>query len=364
MRNVIVSIAVVALLAGCATGGVDSRYTVSGSSTVYSLEIDAPRSNGRLYNLYDSGGAFAALTTSNNGKIRFRLPPGDFLRDCAVVTDAKGVPLFGSGADAIYLGPRSEHQAAWRQREAILAEADDSSSVDRAAQGELDSLQSQLYANRAHVGGSCARPQPRALPPQPVVRCGSRNECQQEGAAICFTRYLGAKGCGAALNRYKVPGLLSSPGCAAAAAELAGDKYGFDDAFVDALHGIAADLSTELMKSDSTADQIAGFIIGGVSEAVQLNQAVECTDRFVAREFGAQEAWAAQIAQIRAEPGDALARCQRDIARLAAVREQVASAGERADQTSTRIGAIEQRIAVLERERRPIEWCGSQAIRR
>ena len=120
----------------------------------------------------------------------------------------------------------------------------------------LESTKNKLNRNRAFSDRSCHLPKEKLWPREPYTKCDSHNECLEEGGAICYSRFIGLEGCALALKELKVSGMLSSPGCAAAAAEIAGEKYDMDDAFVDFLHGVADDVGGELMKSDSFLDNL------------------------------------------------------------------------------------------------------------
>lgn len=356
MRRVaMLGLSIVFLLSGCATSGGRSYARIAGTATVNTLEIEAPRSSSNTYYLFDGSQQTVARAVSANGQIRFLLPQNRYVGECVAVFDDRGRALWDDRRK-IRLAARSEHQEAWRQKQAIRTDSEAAAATERRTRQQREAAEGRLRANPAHSVGTCRRLSPQPVPPRPTVRCASYDECLQDGAAICYTRYFGSKGCGMALDEFEIPGLLSSPGCAAAAAELAGDKYELGDAFVDALHGMIGDTGKKMMRSDDFLSQLLGLAVTLGNEYAQLEQAKTCANRFAERQFTPLRTWAAQVEQRRAEPERLLADCQRDVAELRRV-GQPAAAPSAAD-TAARLRALDSRIAQLERERHPISWCG------
>ena len=152
-------------------------------------------------------------------------------------------------------------------------------------------------------------PKQRRLPPEPYTKCNSYGECLEEGGAICYSRFIGVEGCGLALRELNVSGMLASPGCAAAAANIAGEKYDMDDAFVDLLHGVADDVGTNLVKSESWFDNVLGVVVLGLNYGAKLDNARQCTDNFVERNYGPRRRWLSTVNEIRAEPDKTKSQC-------------------------------------------------------
>ena len=223
----------------------------------------------------------------------------------------------------------------------------------------LASAKERLAKNRAFVDERCIRPEQRPIPDRPATRCASRQECEQDGAAICFTQYLGEHGCRRASSEFEVPGLLSSPSCAAAAAKIAGDKYDLDEAVLDVIMGMIDDVGENLRQSDSLGDNILGFFIGLGSEAAQLSQAYSCKNSFVQEHYGPLESWRSNAQNITSEPERLLASCQADRDGLAPLELALTSSSTPAntDRLEATVANLRKRQSALEAERLPIQFC-------
>lgn len=342
------------VLSGCATSGRVGAGRIAGTDTVDTLELQAPRSSGKTYYLFDGSRQPVARAVSLSGQLRFVLPQNRYVGECVAVFDDRGKPLL-EDRRKIRLAVRAEHQEAWREKQDIKTKSDTMAATERRVRQQRETVEARLRTNPAHGSGICRRLLPQQAPPRPAVRCGSYNECLQDGAAICYTRYFGSKGCGLALDEFRIPGLLSSPGCAAAAAEIAGEKYDLSDAFVDALHGAIGDAAKDMMRSDDFLNQLLGLAITLGNEYSQLEQAKNCASRFADREFAPLRTWSTRIEQIRAEPDRLLADCQRDVAELRRLGQQATS--PQTTDITVRLRALDSRIARLEQERRTIDWC-------
>ena len=104
LRRVVALIAfpVLVLSSGCAT------VVSSGSSTIHTLELDAPRSNGKVFTLFDGSRQPVARAAGRDGRIRFELPTDRFIGQCVSVVDDAGKLLLGE-RKAIHLALRAEH---------------------------------------------------------------------------------------------------------------------------------------------------------------------------------------------------------------------------------------------------------------
>jgi hypothetical protein len=365
MRHaVMLVLSMTVLLSGCATSGGGSSgggrgggsyARAAGSETVDMLEIAAPRASGKVYYLFDGSRQPISRAESLGGQLRFVLPRDQYVNECVAVFDDRGNPL-PDDRRKFRLSLRFEHQEAWRQKQSIKTDSEAAAATERRVRQQRGTLESRLGANPSYASGVCRRLLPQPAPPRPRVRCERYDECLQDGAMICYTSYFGAKGCGLALDEFKISGLLSSPGCAAAAAQIAGEKYDLGDAVVDALHGAIADIGKDMMRSEAFLDQLLGLVITLGNEYTQYERAKTCAVRFAEREFAPLRAWSAQIDQIRAEPEQLLADCTRDVAELRRV-GQPPAAPPITDVTA-RLRALDSRIAQLEQERRAVNWCG------
>jgi hypothetical protein len=337
----------VLFLTGCAT-------TVSeGWGTANGIELSVSSSETRNFYLIDGRQAISSAQ-ARGGKIAFALPTNRNIGSCLAVIDQTGksvLPnrsLLKPSVRVEFQNATSALQAASRELDAAIA-ADPSSRIDAAER--------RLRGNRAFVAQSCERPAQRPIPARPSVRCSSERECQQEGAAICYTRYIGEKGCGKAMSDLGISGILSSPGCAAAAARLARDKYDLNDAFIDALVGAISDAGRNLRRSDDWADNLFGVLIGAGSELYQLNQAQSCTSSFVDRHYGPLKVWQRRSDEIVSEPEELLASCRQNLQSLATLRRAAEQSPSLVPAWAQRVDQLKTNIDRLRRSRQAIEWC-------
>lgn len=338
-------------LGGCAT------VASSGWSSVDALDLDYPRADGQAFFLYDGGRQPTARAVAHQGRIHFSLPADRVIGQCATVTDQDGRSIL-AGKRQVQLALRARYQAEQAQRQALVADARTAAGdIDRTRQA-LSATEARLAANPAHDVGACQRLAAGPLPPRPTPNCGSPDNCRADGAAICFTRYLGLRGCSEALARYGIPGLLSSPSCAASAARLANEKYDFDQAFIDALHGALSDAGRELSQSPDFGDRMMGTMVAAFGQVTLMQSAVTCTDAFVDRAQAPLRRWTATAEAIRTAPLRQEEACLGDLARQRELGQQLAAADGRRDEERARLERLDQQLIDLRQERWPLEWCG------
>ena len=297
MKRVLI---LIVFLSGCAVKPVTSIQSKD------SLVISLSSSDKDRYRLVDQRGKTVTTASGKSAKLSFRVPDNANLNQCFAVVDGKGKRL---SDDRYKFSLINEYRAVARytrtldaEREAYLKKLDQD-------KNRLDNTIAQLDRNRAFSDRRCHLPKQRRLPPEPYTKCNSYGECLEEGGAICYSRFIGVEGCGLALRELNVSGMLASPGCAAAAANIAGEKYGMDDAFVDLLHGVADDVGTNLVKSDSWFDNVLGVVVLGLNYGVKLDNARQCTDNFVERNYGPRRRWLSTVNEIRAEPDKTKSQC-------------------------------------------------------
>lgn len=338
------------ILSGCASVPRSAVQTSSGA------EVTLSRPDDRMYLLVNESGRIVSRAYGDTATLRFDLPTEASAGQCFQIVRDDGRNIFSDQRFSLPLAARyREFGEASQQSEAQARRwrAD----ADRARQRRAQSNQ-QLRANRAYNGSTCALPSPRNLPPIPDTRCTSEAECTEEGAAICFTRFLGLEGCSLALKEVNVSSFLANPSCAAVAAQLAGEKYEMDDAFVDFIHGVVDDVADELIQSDSLLDQIIATGIKAASLGVKLNNARTCTQNFVQTYYGPRRTWAAEVERIRAEPASLLRDCQSSQSAIA-----TADRDERAALDAERIALQqksehERQMALLREQRMGLPACG------
>lgn len=334
------------VLSGCATP------LTSGVGGAAALEFKTSERDGTLFRAVERN-RVVSTGMARGGSVVFPLPATGDVGPCIAIFDAKGKNILPDGG-AVYAAVRTELVSVTGSLQRTQAELAASRSNDPRLL--LEGARQRLSANRAFDGRQCSRPEQRPVPRRPLTRCTDRNECTQDGAAICFTRYMGEKGCGAAFSQFRIPGILSGPGCGAAAARLAGDKYEMGDAVVDANLGAIEDAGASLRRSDGLGDQLLGTLIALGSEAAKLAQARSCTDSFVQRHFGPLEAWQSDVRDITAEPDRLLATCRADHAGLSSLESAVRTSPVPAqtDLLAARVAELEARVRALRSERRPL----------
>ena len=337
------------LLSGCASP------LSSGVGSATALEFKTSERDGTPFRAVAKGQVIAG-GQARGGSVFIQLPSSIDVGPCVSLHDAKGKNVFPNGA-SIYTAVRSELIEATYSLQRVNSELASSRRTDPRLL--LASARERLSGNRAFSNQQCSRPVQRPIPRRPDTRCTSHQECLQEGAAICFTRYIGERGCGAALSEFRVPGLLSSPSCAATAAKLAGEKYEMGDAVVDAIVGAIEDAGANLRQSDSIFDNLFGLAIGAGAEVRRLSQARSCTDSFIRQHFGPLETWQSNVRDITSEPDRLLASCQADRTNLPSLEAAVTNSpipGD-IDRLQARIAEIERQQRSLRVEKRPLEFC-------
>ncbi len=208
------------LLTSCAT------TLSSGTQSISSVELNVSRSDNKSYYLVDRSRRRVASGVARSGKLVFELPrqANRFVDECVAIVEHTGKPALDDKR-YLFLSSRSAYQNNSKEREQLVAAQNEEQRQERMANDQLKAAHARLRSNRAYVNAICTRPVQAAIPARPHIRCATYEECLQDGAAICFSRYLGVKGCGMALSEFKIPGFLSSPSCAAIAAKLLGEKY-------------------------------------------------------------------------------------------------------------------------------------------
>jgi len=339
------------VLGGCATT-VDT-----GSQSVNDVQLQISNGPDGVYSMVDVQNRVVSRATKLSGRLVFALPSGTYLESCVRVFDPKQKPIF---ADRwVSLTVRTAYQGLYAERQKLSAVSLEDDKRQQAVTNQYRQASARLAANRAFSANQCVRPTQLAIPPAPRVKCTDHAACQQEAAAICFSRYLGNKGCAKAFDALKMPGLLSSPACSAMAAQLAREKYDLSDAFVDAILGALDDSGRQLRQSSDKGDVAIGRVIGLFNEAYQLNEAWTCTKGLVEREYGPYERWQREASRIGEEPQTLMRSCQQDVQLVVDLGPQATAAQSRSQASAARVRSTEAAISALLQERRPLDWCRS-----
>lgn len=286
-----------------------------------SVHLDMSKEDEKLYNLA-IGNSAVASSKIKSLDLEFDVPNHVDPNSCFRVIDQEGDQLLDKGI-------RMPGLASYRLINAEYQELN--LEVQQNSTGYLNSirwaaeLRRQLSADPLYNGLSCSLPKQRSLPARPRARCTSRYECESDGAAICFTRFLGSEGCSLAASEVAIPGILSSPACSAAAASLAGEKYEMGDAVVDAIHGAVDDVSEHIIDEATKGEEWdwLSIFLGGSMKLLnygsKLNGARQCTTGFVNRHYGPTERWLRQVEFLKSEPYQLRSQCE---AKLKSVKEQ------------------------------------------
>ncbi len=300
------------LLAGCAVRPVTSFHTYK------DLQVELSSADGKMYALVGKSGRRLSEAGGRGENLILSLPEGIGASGCFYVADHKGRNIYGEGQ---YFGlPLIQEY-----RGALEAKVQLESAIEAIERAEDEyrlkhsSAVARLEANRAFDGQACSTPDQKPLPPKPNTKCETEWECREEGAAICFSQFLGAEGCSIALKELGISGLLSGPGCAAAAAELAGEKYDMDDVVVDALQGLVDDAADWLLERESFFGKLLGGGAKTLNYNLKVNRAKQCTHDFVSRFYGPQRKWLESVGRVKREPARAKKECQsirREVARF------------------------------------------------
>jgi len=222
--------------------------------------VELSGASDEVYYLVGRDGRRYAASVNYNDKLHFRVNTQVSGSGCYFIANDDG-DVFSKDPKFFALNKISGYQNLQSRYSYYQREIQAAKNTNRSHAIQMSRVISSLGQTRAYQNGSCERPRRKPYPPMPKVKCGTHAQCTEEGSAICFTRFVGSEGCSYALSEYKVPGLLSSPGCAALAAELAEEKYELGDAFVDAIHGVVDDIAREQMNSDSILSQAFGAVI-------------------------------------------------------------------------------------------------------
>ena len=337
------------LLSGCAS------TLSSGVSSLNTIDFKTSLRDGTSLRLADNNRVIA-VGQARAGSVTFALPKSANISSCLSIHDVKGENVFGKN---VLIQPvvRIEMQKISQDLQRTNIEFSESQKID--PRFLLANAKRRIAENRAFVDGACILPEQRPIPQRPQTRCSSRQECEQEGAAICFTQYIGEKGCAMAFSELRMPGLLSSPSCAATAAKLAGEKYELGHAVVDAITGMIDDIGGNLRDSDDLGDNILGWVIGAAVEVGQLSQARSCKNSFIEKHYEPLESWKSNVRDITSEPEKLLASCQADRNSLPSLESALITSTIPAntDRLETAVVELTKRHKMLETERLPVQFC-------
>lgn len=272
------------------------------------LVIPLSGSDSKVYRLVDRTGAVVSRSLGNRNKLDFLIKENLNLNQCFRILNEKGKNIY-EGNSAFALPRLLEYRQSATIVEEIIAARNEEVRGQDGAKFLYSQTRDLLENNRAFKDRRCYLPAERKLPPRPWTKCTSRSQCLEEGGAICYSRFLGTEGCAIALRQLNVAGMLSSPGCAAAAANLAGEKYDMDDAFVDFLHGAVDDVGTGMMEGESLLGNFLGLVLVGGNYVVKVEKAEQCTSRFVQKHYGPLSRWHGAVQNIQAEPKRTLDAC-------------------------------------------------------
>lgn len=163
------------------------------------------------YLLIDTNHQIISRAEANSSGLKFNLPGNYRLDDCVAVVDSK----FKAATDSpfIFISLHSVYQELVEERASLSSSIGESRNRSMSLRQQVQSMQSGLASNRAYSNQGCLLPATAPVPPPPALKCNSPGECSQEGAAICYTRFIGTQGCSVAFSHLGVPGILNSPGC-------------------------------------------------------------------------------------------------------------------------------------------------------
>ncbi len=346
----LITVFFVLLLSGCAA----TKFT-EGTQSVSQLELRHGSTSGH-YLLIDSNNQVVSSAEANSSVLIFSLSRDDRLDNCVAVVDSKSKPA--TDTPFIFISLHSVYQELVAERGSLAAGIGEAHNRSMALRQQSQSVRAELAANRAYSNQSCVLPAMAPVPPPPALKCNNPDECRQEGAAICYTHFIGTQGCGIALDRLGIPGILSSPGCSMLAASLAHEKYDLGDAFFAMVVGAVDDKASEMMKSKDVGDQVVGAAVKGIILATEIGEAQSCTENFVKTEYGVPvDEWQSSVNRIRAEPGQLQSACQSDVARLSSLATAIQQADAAAIERERQLVGLDGRIRLLEAARKPLEYC-------
>lgn len=264
------------------------------------IEVTLEKNSSKTMNLVAEDGEYISSAKPNGNTVRLNVPENIDHDQCFSIANHKGKPF--SDFSSLQLTLPMEYKELSDQLKIVVAEITRAENR-RDKNNEIASNKIQeLNSNRAFNGYSCSTPAQRQLPARPNVACDSENECISEGAAICYSRFIGTEGCALAAREHNIAGILSSPSCSLIAANLAGEKYGLDSAIVDALHGVADDWTISLLKEESLMSKAFGLFVGSINYGVKISKAQQCTNNFVNHHYTPLEQWQNRVDYIRSEP--------------------------------------------------------------
>lgn len=296
-----------------------------------------------------------ASDDGSDGKLTFRFPR-DVRDECFSVVNSQGF-LF-SGLNGFALDLRKDYRSAVVKLRELKRSIADLEAAQRNSRRLGLRSENNLNANPAFNGRSCQLPPRGALPARPKTICRSRQECDSEGAAICYTIFFGSEGCGLAAKNEGVPSLFSSAACSKAVHELAGRKYGLSEALKDSIYGAIEDSASSLLDSESVFEQFLGGLALVASKAVKLSSAATCHRDFVESHYDSPiNAWKRQVQNIKDGPNRAKTACINSIKTynrsIRDGKKYVDQIGKLIQQTKRHEHALE----VLRTTTRPVKAC-------
>ncbi len=358
MRKILVTLAFLFILSGCAVSPVSTTQEKNKITVVLSGTSD---DSYRLYNDYDG---YVARADGRDGSLVFTVPEYADTSRCFTVKDKNGKNIYEN--NTYFSTPLiSELRQSQKERRAyedkITQLQGNAQQFDTSYNDHWVQFRKSPAFNAA--GNTCRLPAQKTIPPKPYAKCTSEQQCKEDGAAICFTRFIGEAGCGVASKKLGISEFLSNPGCAAAAADLAGQKYGMEDAFVDALNGAIKDVANTSKSSESPLENIIGHIIDAGVYAYDINSAVQCTSKFIETNYGPVRKWLAEQKSIEAEPQLAMNQCKSLVNSINADVKNINSVNEQIKMASGGLLMAKEKESKLYNEKRSVSNCSSKSPR-
>lgn len=289
--------------AGCAP--VLSSPRMSGSA----LEFDVRYGSGELVTLSDGTGRVLNRSTVRGERVWFALPSTPIGRCLRLTHDGENALSTGAG---VTTAPHAEFLSMVAEISRRTAAAQTARSELSASERDLLQNGQRLSQNRAYnkARQRCERPRQQLLPPRPSTRCSSGPACRRDAALVCATRYLGTQGCVRVANEFGISGIFAGPGCSAAVARMARERYTAEDMLSDAVWQGIDRWAQELRKSSDGFQKFWGWFGGAVVLARDAAQVKQCSDSFYKRHWGEVESWEHRRAEIEREPQQSLSECQ------------------------------------------------------
>ncbi len=289
--------------------------------------------------------------------MQFRVSTQADLSTCLQVVNSKGKNFFEDNL-SFTLPLIAEYKEIDRLQYHLSVETDRHEYANLAYSfNNLDNELRELKSNEAFNGRSCVVRPHRPLPREPDTVCSSEQECNEEGAAICYSRFLGTEGCGLASREFNIPGLLSSPTCSAIAAELAGEKYGLPEAFIDLIHGLVDDYAEQNLRSDSLWHNLLGTIALGTNYAWKFNRTNQCVVDFTNQFYGVKMRWLQQIDQIKQQPYILKRACDQQLSEYISKKDKIEKRKERYEKLKAQLVDADTRFETIRNERAPVMLC-------